>query len=148
WFGEGRRPLPTTVEGPSRFGNPGLAKVRVPSGRVLEEPFGSVERAIWPAGTWPTPLDELSHSRHPGLATGFGPKRRDAVETDPAQRGGRSAANSSVTSRRCEANRNSAAGRPPARPEGRMPSTRSNTPRRSNTRWRFVADTSCPSAAT
>ena len=36
-----------------------------------------------------------------------------------AQRGGLSAANSSVTSSRCEAKRKSAAGRPPVRPGAR-----------------------------
>ena len=77
--------------------------------------------------------------------------RRDAspAEACPNQRGGRSVANASVTSSRCDAKRKSAAG-PPAGAARRAeaPSTRSRTPRRSSTRCRFVAATSWPSAAT
>ena len=61
--------------------------------------------------------------------------------------GGRSTANSSVTSSRGERKRKTAAGRPPPRPGVRRSPVASMTPRRSRTRWRFVADTSCPSAA-
>src|SRR6185437_6029053 len=64
------------------------------------------------------------------------------------QPGGLSAANWSVISSRRERKRYSAAGRPPTRPGSRRSPVRSRTPRRRRTRCRFVAETSCPSAAT
>ena len=61
--------------------------------------------------------------------------------------GGRSTANGSVTRSVRSANRNSAAGRPPAGPGARRSPVGSSTPRRVSTRCRLVADTWWPSAA-
>ena len=58
--------------------------------------------------------------------------------------GGRSTANWSVIASSRRRNRKSAAGRPPLRPGSRRPPVASSTSRRSSTRWRFVAESSCP----
>src|SRR4029453_12584382 len=62
-------------------------------------------------------------------------------------RGGLSTANGSVTSSSGRRNRKTSAGRPPVRPGSRFDPVRSRTPRRSKTRWRFVAERSWPRAA-
>ncbi len=64
-----------------------------------------------------------------------------------AHPGGRSAAKGSVIASVCSRKRNTSAGRPPDRPGARRPPVGRSTPRRSSTRFRFVADTACPSAA-
>ena len=61
--------------------------------------------------------------------------------------GGRNTANWSVTSSVRLRKRNTAAGRPPARPGTRWSPVVSSRRRRTSTRWRFVADTSWPRAA-
>src|SRR5215211_119459 len=95
-----------------------------------------------PAAPCPARSRRAPTRRGPDIAGRLETGRATAV-----QPGGRSTANWSVISRRWLWNRNSAAGRPPACPGGRDWPVGSSTPRRSNTRCRLVADTSCPSAA-
>src|SRR5439155_9871862 len=73
---------------------------------------------------------------------------RDHHAEPGSHAGGRSTANWSVIAISREEKRKSAAGRPPVRPDSRCPPVGSSTPRRTSTRCRFVAETSCPSAAT
>jgi diguanylate cyclase (GGDEF)-like protein len=84
-----------------------------------------------------------------GLATSpmLGGGGRGYARPASVRLGGLSTANGSVTSSLGVRNRNSAGGRPPVRPGSRRPPVGSRTPRRTRTLWRFVAETSWPSAA-
>src|SRR5205809_2462737 len=81
-----------------------------------------------------------------GVAGIYGDCGTSAEGGAPHSRG-RKAANGFVTTREREANRYSAAGRPPADVGRDSPDVGSITSRRVKMRCRFVAETSCPSAA-
>ena len=127
----------------------GPARPARPAGRCASHRRHAAGRARRPrrpgAEASPGQVPVLVLDREPPAARHARHARRHATLTRPTPAehpGGRSAANSSVISSRCDAKWNNAAGRPPERPGARIPPTRSSTPRRSSTRCRFVADTS------
>lgn len=87
--------------------------------------------------------DELEPGGYVPHATCIGSQGRVVECQCGASRcGGRNAANGSVTVSVVSRKRNTSAGRPPARPDGRRAPVGTSAPRRSRTRLRFVADTS------